>query len=152
MEYKIVAGLEDVPAPPTPQLKPFQKDLTYGRAKGNTYGYQSDKNRERKRLDKFLYTGSLETVPLSEVQDVTGKLGRLGIGLKTEVDAWEWTVSPPTFKRNKVLNKPIKEYWPLRTLSDHSVQCLLERKDLAHVKYECWVSDHFGIAVGIKVT
>ncbi|KAF1951661.1 hypothetical protein CC80DRAFT_424110 [Byssothecium circinans] len=135
IEYKIVAGLvggdmnsndksehefhkrddinlkdvwEDVPAPPVPRLKPFQKDLTYGRAKGNTYGYHSDKYRERKRLDKFFYTGSLETVPLSEVQDITGKLGRFDIGLKTE-------------------------------------------KDLVHIKHESWVSDHFGIAVGVKV-
>ncbi|KIX01144.1 uncharacterized protein Z518_10210 [Rhinocladiella mackenziei CBS 650.93] len=139
---------EDVPAPPVPQLKPFQKDLTYGRAKGNTYCYQSSgRNRWMKRLDKFFYTGSLETSPLSEIQDVAGKLGRLGIGLKTEVDAWEWTASPWTLKRNKVLNKPIKEYWPLHAFSGQHLQ----RKDLVHVKHECWVSDHFGIAVGVKV-
>lgn len=178
MEYKIVAGLvggdmnsidksehefhkrddidlkdvwEDVPAPPIPKLRPFQKDLTYGRARGNTYGYQSDKNRERKRLDKFFYTGSLETVPLSEVHDFTGKLGRLGIGLKTEVDAWEWTLSPWTVKGGKFLNKPVKEYRPLYTLADERVQYYLERKELPPIKHECWVSDHFGIAVGVKV-
>ena len=32
---------EDTPYLPDPRLKPFQKDLTYGRAKGNTWGYQS---------------------------------------------------------------------------------------------------------------
>jgi tyrosyl-DNA phosphodiesterase 2 len=178
MEYKIVAGLvggdmnlidksehefhkrddidlkdvwEDVPAPPISKLRPFQKDLTYGRVRGNTYGYQSDKNRERKRLDKFFYTGSLETVPFSEIHDVTGKLGRLGIGLKTEVDAWEWTLLPWTVKGGKFLNKPVKEYRPLYTLADERVQYYLERKELLQIKHECWVSDHFGIAVGVKV-
>lgn len=52
----------------------------------------------------------METVTLAEPQDVTGRLGRLGIGLKTEVEAWE-----------------------------------------SETKFNTWVSDHFGIAVGIKV-
>ncbi len=30
---------EDVPAPPIPVLKPFQRDFSYGRARGNTWGY-----------------------------------------------------------------------------------------------------------------
>ncbi|KAM0185928.1 hypothetical protein ACHAPI_011966 [Fusarium lateritium] len=95
---------EDEPAPTPPVLKPFQKDITYGKARGNTWGYQSDRARTRKRLDKFLYTGSIETFALSEAQDTIGKLGRFGIGLKTKVG-----------------------------LDD------------------VWVSDHFGITVGITV-
>jgi hypothetical protein len=85
---------EDVPAPPIPKLKPFQRDLTFGRAKGNTYGYQSDANRARQRLDKFFHSGALETIPLDEFDATTGRLSRLGLGLKTEVDAWEWISSP----------------------------------------------------------
>ncbi|CAH0030431.1 unnamed protein product [Clonostachys rhizophaga] len=95
---------EDEPAPIPPVLKPFQKDITYGKARGNTWGYQSNRARSRRRLDKFLYTGSIETFALSEAQDTTGKLGRFGIGLKTKVG-----------------------------LDD------------------VWVSDHFGITVGITV-
>ncbi|RYP25231.1 hypothetical protein DL765_000112 [Monosporascus sp. GIB2] len=94
---------EDEPAPTPPVLKPFQKDTTYGRARGNTWGYQSDKARTRKRLDKFLYTGSIETLAVDEAQDVTGKLGRFGIGLKTNIGM------------------------------------------------DVWVSDHFGITVGIRI-
>lgn len=75
---------EDIPTPPVPFLKPFQKDFSYGRARGNIWGYQSNKPRERKRMDKFFYTGSIETVALCEAQDVTGRLGRLGIGLKMD--------------------------------------------------------------------
>lgn len=76
---------EDEPAPTPHVLKPLQKDMTYGKARGNTWGYQSDRSRTRKRLDKFLYTGSIETFALSEAQDTTGKLGRFAIGLKTKV-------------------------------------------------------------------
>lgn len=142
---------EDVSAPPIPILKPFQRDMTYGRAKGNTYGYQSNANRARKRLDKFFYTGALETIPLSEFDDTTGRLSRLGLGLKTEVDAWEWISSPWTFERGKVVDKPVKEYRPIDRFSSDQVRYWSERKQLTRVKYECWVSDHFGIAVGIKV-
>ncbi|KAK5202641.1 hypothetical protein LTR96_011378 [Exophiala xenobiotica] len=46
---------EDISTPP-PALKPFQKDLSYGRARGNTWGYQSKRHQERKHMDKFLYT------------------------------------------------------------------------------------------------
>ena len=66
---------EDIPAPPVPVLKPFQKDFSYGKARGNTWGYQSEGKRERKRMDIFFYTGSIETVHISEAQDVTGRLG-----------------------------------------------------------------------------
>jgi tyrosyl-DNA phosphodiesterase 2 len=52
-------------------------------------GYQSKRRSSGKRLDKFFYTGLVEAVGLPEVQDTTGKLGRLGIGLKTKVETWE---------------------------------------------------------------
>ncbi|KAI8944995.1 Endonuclease/exonuclease/phosphatase [Xylaria longipes] len=97
---------EDEPAPPLPVLKPFKKDTSYGRARGNTWGYQSPKSRNRKRLDKFFYTGSVETFAVHEAQDIAGRFGRFGIGLKTEIEAW---------------------------------------------KKESWVSDHFGIVVGVKI-
>ncbi|KAK3348938.1 Endonuclease/exonuclease/phosphatase, partial [Lasiosphaeria hispida] len=80
---------EDIPPPSPPVLKPFKKDLTYGRDRGNTWGYQSKGPRGRKRLDKFFYTGSLLTVPVAEAQDTVGRLGRMGVGLKTEADVWE---------------------------------------------------------------
>jgi hypothetical protein len=38
-------------------------------------------------MDEFLYTTS-RTLAVGESQDVTGRFGRLGIGLKTEVEAW----------------------------------------------------------------
>ena len=45
---------------PISQRRPFPEDLTFGRAKGNTWGYQSRAKRAYKRLDKFFYTGSAD--------------------------------------------------------------------------------------------
>jgi tyrosyl-DNA phosphodiesterase 2 len=84
------------------ELKSVEKDLTFGRAEGHTWGYQSRSNRwPPRRFDKFFYTGDLEMVALGEVKDSSGKVGRLGMGVKTEKGTW--------------------------------------------------ISDHFGIAVGVKV-
>lgn len=65
-EVDLKDAWEDEPAPHIPVPKPLQKDTTYGRARGNTWGYQSSRSRERKRIDKFLYTGSLEIVAVNE--------------------------------------------------------------------------------------
>lgn len=142
---------EDIPAPPVPVLKPFKKDTSYGRAKGNTWGYQSkSKAGERKRMDKFFYTGLMETVALTEPQDVTGRLGRVGISLKTEVEAWEGETTEWNFVRGKTVLKSYKElYSHERVRRLNSMQ--IAKPNLLLRKIDYWVSDHFGIVVGIKV-
>jgi tyrosyl-DNA phosphodiesterase 2 len=145
---------EDVPAPPIPILKPFQKDLSYGQARGNTWGYQSNGKRERKRMDKFLYTGSIETVAIHGIQDTIGRLGRLGIGLKTEVEAWEYEYERLTRlsrRRGKYVEEPLKEYYSETSVARLRDKGLLKEGKLVRTKLNRWVSDHFGIAVGIKV-
>jgi tyrosyl-DNA phosphodiesterase 2 len=127
---------EDTALPPIPPRKPFQKDLTFGRAKANTWGYQSQGAKSRKRLDKFFYTGSVDTIALAEVQDLTGKIGRLGIGLKTKVEVWE-------DKRTR-LHLDKKRFLDGMYCSDGSSEGVFKEVD-------AWVSDHFGIAIGIRV-
>jgi len=136
---------EDVAPPPVPILKPFQKDLSYGQARGNTWGYQSDGPRSRKRMDKFFYSGLIETVALNEAQDVAGRLGRLGINLTTEVEAWEMETTKISITPGKLVKKPHKQYF-----SEESA-AMLQDKRVVHKKINTWVSDHFGIAVAIKV-
>lgn len=139
---------EDVPAPSRPVRKPFQKDLSYGRARGNTWGYQSSKKQGGKRMDKFLYTGSIETLAVDEAQDTTGKLGRFGIGLKTEVEAWETDKEECRVVKGELVNKICKHY-----LSERQVSRLPDRlrSSLTRTKIDAWVSDHFGITVGIRI-
>jgi len=125
---------EDTPPPVIPTLKPFQRDLTLGRARGNTWGYQSRRvGGSRKRLDKFFYTGSIDTIALAEVPDLAGKIARLGIGLKTKVEVWENSIGDRYDKK--------QAYDSHGLLKEHGV---LKEMD-------AWVSDHFGIAIGIKV-
>lgn len=140
---------EDGPTPPMPILKPFLKDFSYGRARGITWGYQSGDRRTLKRLDKFFYTGSIETVLPSEAQDLTGRLGRLGINLETDVSDWvqEYVTFP--FVRGHFVKK-----WVRKRYSNKLAASLREKglgKGLMHMKRDCWVSDHFGLIVGIKV-
>ena len=143
---------EDVPAPAVPIRKPHQKDPSYGRAKGNTHGYQSRGDSHPKRLDKFFYTGSIETMTPSKIQDVVGRLGRLGIHLRTDVEAWECARTIETFLvRGKFVRKVQKKHY-----SDQLVKRLQERghvfgSPLVWKKFSTWVSDHFGIAVRVKV-
>lgn len=88
---------EDTPSPIVP-IKQTRKDLTHGRAMGNTWGYQSESAHSRKRLDKFFYPG------LVEAQDLTGKVGRLGIGVKTKVEVWEYERTGLHFVKRRLVN------------------------------------------------
>jgi hypothetical protein len=142
---------KDGPAPPIPtKLKTGKKNLTYGQARGNTWGYQSLTRRTRKLLDKFFYTGPVETVALSEVGDVTGRFGRVGIDLKTEIEVWvdrKWpggihgTNMPYTICHSETVGKRPREQYGEEVVNANHIK----------KKWDYWVRDHFGTAVGIKI-
>lgn len=141
---------EDVSTPSMSARKLFQKDLTDGRTRGNTWGYQSKAKRNGKRMDKFYYTGLLEIVGLEEAQDITGRFGRIGMRLKTEVETWERRTENVTLAREKLNKKSQVEY-----LSDSVVARLQDStmlENMTRKKVNMWVSDHFGITVGVKIS
>jgi tyrosyl-DNA phosphodiesterase 2 len=134
---------EDIPPPSIPPPRPGKKDLTFGRARGNTWGYQG-KSKSRKRLDKFFYTGFVDTVMLDEAQDRAGMVGRLGIGERAKVTAMEMESTILHFtKSGKMVEKMVKEHFP----ASHFENSLCERL----VEIDAWISDHFAIAVGVRV-
>ena len=98
-------------------------------------------------MDKFLYTGSVDTEALSEAQDLSGKVGRLGIGLKTKVEVLACKRTRFRVLRGKHVEEPYEDFYDI------------EKKHLySHIGSDCvrktidgWVSDHFGIAVGLRV-
>lgn len=139
---------EDTPFLPSPRLKPFQKDLTYGRAKGNTWGYQSKAVRGRKRMDKFLYTGSVDTEALSEAQDLSGKIGRLGIGLKTKVEVLACDSTRSRVVRGKIVRETHQDYYDIQREHLYSK---MGYDSCVRKTVDGWVSDHFGIVVGVRV-
>jgi hypothetical protein len=75
-------------------------------------------------MDKFFYTGSIETFAVDDAQDAVGRLGRLGMGLKTEVEGWELeTGGLYLIVKGRLMNKPYKEY-----VSEEQALRLLVRK------------------------
>ena len=142
---------EDTPCLPDPRLKPFQKDLTYGRAKGYTWGYQSAGPRGRKRMDKFLYTGSVDTEALSKAQDFSEKVGKLGIGLKTKVEVLACKSTRFRVLRGKAVEEPYEEYYDIQKEQLYSRFYLGIGYACVRKTIDGWVSDHFGITVGFRV-
>jgi len=102
-------------------------------------------------MDKFFYTGSIETIALNEAQDVSGRLGRLGIDLKTEVEAWEDETTKISVVQGRYVEKPHKRYYSEDLAARLRDRGTLSEKVLVRTKVNTWVSDHFGIAVGIRV-
>ncbi len=146
-DVDLLDAWNDVPPQDPLVLNPFKRDLTDGRGRGNTFGYQSSSaKRNGGRYDKFFYTGSLQTVTLTETEDIAGRIGRLGIGLKTEVEAWEWC---PMIGGKPVFKGDGKRY--VSQIQAANMQSWNPGVDLKKVKISHWVSDHFGISVGIKI-
>lgn len=144
---------EDAPKQVLPELEPGGQDSTYGRARGNTFGYQSQYRSSRKRLSKFFCTGKVDSIALSRplVQDVTGKLGRVGIGCKTEVEAW----MVQRELRSTVYGRKVSTLHE-EILSDIQASRVRIRdrglvEKIRPVLTNSWVSGHFGIAVGIRI-
>ncbi|KAL8645070.1 MAG: hypothetical protein Q9226_007468, partial [Calogaya cf. arnoldii] len=133
--------------------KADREEPTYGRAKGVTWGYQSlnEEYQRRRRSDKFYYTGSIEPVAVEDVGDLSGKIGRIGIGLEIEAKVWELNREVLYLKGSYQLVKKKPEF-----VSQKSAELLQERKrghdpNLVQKEHNIWVSDHFGIVLGLKI-
>ena len=50
-------------------------------------------------MDKILYTGSLEIIPLSRGEQLARGMKRLGVGLKTTVRAYKSGIRTASFSR-----------------------------------------------------
>jgi hypothetical protein len=50
-------------------------------------------------VGRFFYTGMADAMLLSEVWDLTGRIGRLGIDVKTKVKTWGYYTKDLDFVR-----------------------------------------------------
>jgi tyrosyl-DNA phosphodiesterase 2 len=123
---------DDTTYPPTRILR---------RPTRNTKGYRKPNVRSAKRIDNFLYTGMIDAGPLSEVQDVTGRAGRLGIGLKTTVRTGEYYVK----RRPKHTKREHGSEFPRKSHSN------IYREGGIRKELDVLVSSHVGSAIGIWV-
>lgn len=145
-------GLKDVwdDAPrPRERISKSSRDLTCGRVKGNTFGYQSASERKnRRRVDKFFYTGALETVSIEEAQDMCGRLGRLGKGVEAQVETWMHNKTMTWVGKKgkgKLKRRRVTNFLP----EAEAAQC--SGDNMFHKTLGIWASDHFAITVGVKV-
>jgi hypothetical protein len=125
---------ENEPAPSTPVQKPCEEYMWYGQIIGDTPDYQFKPWRNTRQKRNFFYTGQLKTVTLSELQDVSGGVGRVSIGLKTEIKAWEFKYPPICWR-----------YHSEREARKLQKRCFVKRK------VDNWVSSRSGIAVGFRI-
>ena len=102
-------------------------------------------------MDKFFYTGSTETIVINEAQDVSGRLGRLGIDLKKDVEASEYKTTKTSVVWGEFVRKPCKEYYSENLAARLRDSDISGKTELVRTRINTWVSDHFGIAVSIKV-
>ncbi|CAK4026275.1 Hypothetical predicted protein [Lecanosticta acicola] len=122
-DVRLQDAWENGPEGEVPRLKPFQRDVTNGQARGNTWGYQrANGKRDGKRMDKILYTGAPKYIPLSfgtnrKQFPFAGVAG----GLKNPAkDAF--LIDPPSWVKDAVLTTT-----------------------------PAWVSDHYGILAKFQV-
>jgi hypothetical protein len=126
--------LEDTADPSTPALEIVDRLMEMRR---NTWGYQAPNKCSVRRPGTFFYTGMADTVPLLELRDRIGKIGRLGKGAKAKINTWEYDIEPPSLESYVLSSgKSNSDTW-----REGSV-----RKQLIGR-----VSRHFGIAIGIRV-
>jgi hypothetical protein len=75
---------EDRPAPVPPAAKPSKKN-TRSEARADAWIFHPDRKRKERKLDKFLYTGPIETVTFDEARKKTTFGGELKTKVEEEV-------------------------------------------------------------------
>ncbi|KAG8362099.1 hypothetical protein FVEN_g8 [Fusarium venenatum] len=83
---------ENRPAPVPPTVKPSRNDER-SKARADAWTFHPDRKRHERKLDKFLYIGSIETVTLDEAENKTRKMGRFGRDWKTQAGSKKVCVS-----------------------------------------------------------
>ncbi|KAH6886991.1 hypothetical protein B0T10DRAFT_530317 [Thelonectria olida] len=102
---------------------------------GNTRRYQSPQGRESKRMDKFFYSGAVETLSVRDAPDSTSRIKHFG-----EVGS------------GQTVTRPHKEYASEERFKTLERLGFLKSHEVRRIKRESWFSDHFGIAARIRIT
>lgn len=108
--------------------------------RGNTFGYQPSSDKlGPSRPDRFLHTGSLDIVALTEPRDHSRKIGLLGKGLKTRITVWEKQHAGHHIHRGQLVPTTFKMVY-----ESYSHGAVSKEIDV-------WASDHYGIAIGVRL-
>ncbi|KAM5364450.1 hypothetical protein ACJZ2D_011510 [Fusarium nematophilum] len=130
----------------------FQGDEPHCMKDGNTWGYQPHQRWGSKRMDKFLYSGRIETLSTRDTQDPTGRIRRFGIGLKTLVEVRELEREETEVVKGQVLTRRHREYVSEERFNTLNNLGFLKSYKVRSTKIDSWVSDHCGIAARVRIT
>lgn len=120
-------------------------------SRGSTDGFQSSQHRGPKRLDRFLFSGPIQPLPVNHAQEVDGSIGLFGIGLRTTVKAWEIKREELHSRGGQVIKKENKEYISEKRFETLQHLGFLSSYQVKQIEMDSWVSDHIGITVRIQV-
>lgn len=102
-------------------------------------------------MDKFLYSGLIALIAVTDSQGTTGTIRHLGVGLETEVDAWEIGGGDIEVIGGQLVRSKRKEY-----VSDARREMLqtlgfLNSCTMRRVGTTGYVSDHYGIVSKFRI-
>ncbi|RSL52229.1 hypothetical protein CEP54_011030 [Fusarium duplospermum] len=133
------------------QMIPQQHDTSRHEEGGGTWDHKSSQHRGPKRLDKFLYSGAIESLEFGVSPGSSERVHRFGVGLKTPVEVWELEREATESVGGQVVKKLHKEY-----ISDERFNTLKQLGFLGSVKarqakVHARVSDHCRILARIRI-
>lgn len=118
---------------------------------GGTRGHKSSQHGGSKRLDKFLYTGAVESLAFEDSPDCSERVRCFGAGLKTMVEVRELEREDTEVVEGQVVEKLDKEYVSEERFNTLKQLGFLRSSRATQTKMEARVSDHCGILARIRI-
>ncbi|KAF7560141.1 hypothetical protein G7046_g4012 [Stylonectria norvegica] len=136
-----------------PELDVSKRAERYDEETGNTWNDTYGRGHRSQRLDKFLYSGSIETLPVRDAYrgaEASSKFEIFGIGLTTEVEVWELRM-PQASTGGRAVEEGNAEYVSEERYDDLKSLGFLGSYRARRTKINARVSDHHGITARIRV-
>ncbi|RTE84673.1 hypothetical protein BHE90_000785 [Fusarium euwallaceae] len=132
------------------QMMPQQDGNCQNEKGGGTWGDRSSRHRGSKRLDKFLYSGAIESLAFEDSTNCSERVRRFGVGLRTAVKVLELEKDTAVVE-GQVVKKLDKEYVSEERFNTLKQLGFLGSIEARQTKVDARVSDHCGILARIRI-
>ncbi|RSM20249.1 hypothetical protein CDV31_001046 [Fusarium ambrosium] len=132
------------------QMMPQQDGNCQNENGGGTWGDRSSRYRGSKRLDKFLYSGAIESLAFEDSTNCSERVRRFGVGLRTAVKVLELEKDTAVVE-GQVVKKLDKEYVSEERFNTLKQLGFLGSIKARQTKVDARVSDHCGILARIRI-
>lgn len=133
------------------RLRSLREDKCQGKETESTWGCQSPKRKSSNPIDKFLYSGAIETLAVRDPPGAPARFERFGVGLRTEVEAWELEREEIEVTGGQIVRRQHKEWVSEERLNLLEKLGFLKSYKTKALKMDFRVSDHCGIAARVKI-